>query len=312
MPAILSIGDGLGKAWFVSPDILTDPAVPSVGDEVYVTAWVTNSGDELAENTHVAFYWAEPATQIIIGDSVLPVGVSHGATRIGVSIISVPPLGDPSGNVKPAKTAKPWIPTGVNGLHKCLVAVAWSPVEAPGIRLDYDPGNAIYPLPLGYLFDPLSHTQIAQKNVNLLRENFTIVGTARPRVTSSHFFVHAFGKNKHAHLSVEFSRDVDHRVLAQSGLRDVLPAKENVVNVQLSLDPKSEGVMRSPSHGQRELEVRIPPGTSLPIFVSITAEHLPQNTYQMVNVVERIEGKVVGGVSYLVVNAEHHCSDTVQ
>ena len=44
--------------------------------------------------------------------------------------------------------------------------------------------------------------------------------------------------------------------------------------------------------------------STLPVFVTLEAGELPPDSYQLIHVVERSEGKLLGGVSYLVVNTK--------
>jgi len=113
-------------------------------------------------------------------------------------------------------------------------------------------------------------------------------------------FVNAVGRTeKLAQLTIEFGNAVNESALVQLGLHDVRPARKEVVNSALSREPHCNE--RPDPKGSRELEVQVPRGTSVPLFVTIHAEHLAKREYQVVRIVERVNGKIVGGVSYLVV-----------
>ena len=205
------------------------------------------------------------------------------ATAIGSAFVDLAP-----NDTQEVLCLVPWVPVIVNHGHECLLAVAHGGGDTNPIP---------DPLPKGYPFDPPAHDQIAQLNLGVLGAGF--------HAGSFAVFVNATGRTeKLARLAVEFGGAVNERVLAQVGLHDLRPAQKNVVNVALSREARS--YERPDPKSLHEVEVRVPRGTSVPIFVEIHAEHLPQREYQAVRIVERVDGKVVGGVSYLVANGRRH------
>ena len=277
MSTHLLIQDGPLPQWWVSPDIWVVPGSdpnglpgsPIAGKPAYLWARVSNIGNIAANGTRVDFYWANPSAQVVVGV----------ATKIGSAFVDLNP-----GDTQDVLCLVPWVPVIVNGGHECVLAVAHGPGDTNPIP---------DPLPNGYPFDPPSHDQIAQLNLSVL-EAAMLMAPLSINVT-------AIGRSeKRAHLAVEFGREIDERVLANLGLRDLRPAQENPVEVFLSHEPRC-GEYPDP-HGEKELEVHVARGTWVPVYVAIYARNLGHNEYQLVHIVERNAGKIVGGVSYLVVN----------
>ncbi len=279
MPVHLMIHDSPLPQWWLSPDIWvvpgTDPSgspgSPIAGQPAYLWARVSNTGNVAATGTRVDFYWANPSAQVVVGV----------ATQIGSAFVDLNP-----GDTQEVLCLVPWTPIIVNGGHECVLAVAHGVGDTNPIP---------DPLPNGFPFDPPSHDQIAQLNLSVLE--------ARLQPLAIH--VNAIGRTeKVARLTVEFGREVEKRVLAQLGLHDLRPAQKDVVNVTLSREPNCDE--RPKPSRQRELEVHVPRGTSVPVFAAIEAKQLGEHEYQLVHIVERVAGKIIGGVSYLVVNKRHH------
>jgi len=280
MSAHLLIHDG-SPQWWLSPDIWvvpgTDPngppGSPIAGQPAYLWARVSNIGNVAAKGIRVDFYWANPSAQMVVGV----------ATQVGSAFVDLDP-----GDTQEVLCLAPWSVVIVNGGHECVLAVAHGAGDTNSIP---------DPLPNGFPFDPPAHDQIAQLNLSVLEAG---LGQIMPLSIS----VAAMGRvDKQAHLAVEFGHEVDERVLAQLGLHDLYPAQKNVVNVTLSREPRCDE--HPDPHGQREMEVHVPRGTAVPVFVAIHAKQLEHKEYQLIHIVERIAGKMVGGVSYLVVNRHY-------
>jgi hypothetical protein len=277
MSAHLLIPDSSLPYWWVSSNIWVvpgddpngPPGSPIAGLPAYLWARVSNTGNVAAKGTRVDFYWANPSAQVVAGV----------ATKIGSAFVDLTP-----GDTQEVLCLVPWVPVIVNGGHECLLAVAHGPGDTNPIP---------DPLPNGYPFDPPSHDQIAQLNLSVL--------SAGLRGSLLSLNVNAIVRgDKHAHLAVEFGREVDERVLTQLGLHDLRPAQRNLVEVSLARKPRCDE--RPDPQGMYEMEVHVPRGTWVPVFVAINAQQLRHNEYQLVHIVERNAGKIVGGVSYLIVN----------
>lgn len=285
MPAHVLIHDG-SPQWWLSPDIWvvpgTDPngspGPPIAGAPAYLWARVSNIENAPANGTRVDFYWADPSAQVVVGV----------ATQIGSAFVDLA-----AGDTQDVLCLVPWIPVVVNDGHECVIAVA----HAPGDTIPLP-----NPLPNGYPFDPPAHDQIAQLNLSvLLAARLTM-----PLVLT----VNAIGRvDKRASLAVEFGEALDERTLEQLGLHKMRPARQRYVEVSLNREP-SCCHEQSDSHGKCELEVHVKRGTSIPIYVSLHSPNLPRGEYQLVHIVERGSERVLGGVSYVVVNKCEHEHET--
>ena len=278
MSAHLLIHDSPLPQWWVSPDIWVVPGAdpngppgsPIAGKPAYLWARVSNIGNVAANGTRVDFYWANPSAQVVVGI----------ATKIGSAFVDLDP-----GETQEVLCLVPWIPVMVNGGHECVLAVAHGAGDTNPIP---------NPLPNGFVFDPPTHEQIAQLNLSVLAASLRHAPLA--------IYVNAIGRvEKQAHLTVEFGREVDRRVLGQLGLHGLRPAEENMVEVTLQREPRCD----DQADGLRELKVQVPRGTMVPIFVAIRTKEMERNEYQLVHVIERVAGKITGGVSYVVVHRHY-------
>jgi hypothetical protein len=222
----------------------------------------------------VDFYWADPSAQVVVGT----------ANLIGSAFVDLVP-----GDTQDVLCLVPWIPVIVNDGHECVIAVA----HAPG-----DTKPLPDPLPKGYLFDPPAHDQIGQLNLSVV----PVARMSMPLVLT----VNAINRvDKRAFLEVEWGEALDERTLTQLGLHGMRPARQRYVEASLHSEPPS---CREPAaaQGKRELEVYVKRGTSIPIYISLHAPHLPDGEYQLLHVVERGAEGIRGGVSYAVSNKNGH------
>jgi hypothetical protein len=282
MAAHLLINDG--NPWWLSPDLWVvpgndpngAPGAPVAGNNAYLWARVSNSGASAALGARVDFYWANPSAQMVVGV----------ATRIGSAYADLA-----AGATQEVLCLTPWRPVIVNGGHECVVAVVHSPVDAAPLP---------DPLPNGYPFEPPLHDQVAQLNLSVLES--AMLGV--PLVV----YVNAIGRaGKKVTVSLEFGDTLDERVLANAGLRGLRPAGARQVQASLDLEARC-----GPPQGAQRLELELERGVTRAVFVNVAARALPADSYQLLHVVERSEGKLLGGVSYLVVNrdgAGQHSTD---
>jgi hypothetical protein len=276
MPAHLLINDG--SPWWLSPDIWVVPGAdpngppgsPIAGTPNYLWARVANTGNLGVSGARVDFYWANPAAAI----------TASTATFIGSAFADLPP-----GASQEVLCLVAWRPVIVNGGHECVLAV----VHGAG-----DTAPLPDPLPAGYAFDPPAHDQIAQLNLSVLE-------AAQLRLPQT-VFVTAIGRApKRARLTVELGGRVDERVLANLGLKGLAPAHGACVEVGLGRDAACHDKQARP-----ELEVAVEAHASVPVFVHLDAAKLPPRQYQLVHIIERADGRMVGGVSYVIVNTRAH------
>lgn len=283
MSAHLLIHDSAPQ-WWLSPDIWVvpgndpngPPGSPIAGTPAYLWARVSNLGNVAANGTRIDFYWANPSAQMVVGV----------ATPIGSAYADLAP-----GDTQEVLCLVPWKPVIVNGGHECVLAVA----HGPG-----DDNPLPDPLPNGYAFDPPKHDQIAQLNLGVVAPGMMGMPLA--------VMVNAIGReDKRVTVSVDIGGKLDERTLAQLGYPKLQPARERHVQATLSLEARC-CAQHDPT-GKHTLEVHVPRGRSLPVFVTLHADQLPHDQYQLVHVTERRGDTLLGGVSYLVVPSPRHTDE---
>ena len=280
MPAHLLIQDGAAPYWWTSPDIWVvpgndpngAPGSPVAGHNAYVWARVANTGNLAAKGARVDFYWANPAAQVAVGV----------ATPIGCAFVDLDP-----GQSQEVLCLVPWMPVIVNGGHECVLAVAHASVDA----------NALPdPLPTGYVFDPPAHDQIAQLNLSVL--------TAARAMAPMALMVSAVGRrDKQALLRIHLGGELDQRTLANLGLRGVKPVRTPAARAGLALQAQCCAPDADP--GAQELKLHVARATSVPVFVTVQADAIEPGHYQLIHVIEEVDGRIVGGVSYVLANHTH-------
>ena len=87
---------------------------------------------------------------------------------------------------------------------------------------------------------------------------------------------------------------------ANLGLRGLRPAKKPAVEV--GLDHERRCVGEKDPIGKGKLELRVPRGTSAPVYGAVRAKNLAKDEYQLVQIVERDKDKVVGGFALVVIS----------
>ena len=280
MSSHLIIHDSPNPYWWNSPDIWVvvgaDPngsaGQPVVGQASFVWARVTNGGPSSASETRVDFYWGNPAAQMVIGT----------VTAIGSAFVDLAP-----GNTQDVLCLVPWMPTFVNGGHECVIAVAHG---------SDDQNPLPDPLPVGFQLDPPSHEQVAQLNLSVVPASMQA-----PLAV----MVHATARmDRRAVLSVEAGGEIEPETLERLGLGKLRPSAGHAIRGSLHREP----VCGKLAEGDDRIEIDVPKGTSAPVFVSLDAPRLEHGHYQLVHVVERFQGAIVGGVTYVVVNPAKEAS----
>ena len=275
MSAHLIIEDG--QPWWDSTDIWVvpgndpngPPGAPVAGTANYLWGRVHNTGDSASNGVRVDFYWADPSGQIAVG----------AATQIGSAFADLPP-----GATQEVLCLVPWVPVIVNGGHECLLAVA----HGPG---DINPLPD--PMPSGFLFQPTLHEQIAQRNVTVVlaarrAQLLTIAVGALPRET------------KKVELQLEYGGELPERLLATLGLERWQPAREAHLIAGLARTPHCNG----DTPGEQKLALDVPRGKALAVYLSVRAQALPPRQYALLRVLESQEGKLMGGITYIVTDQE--------
>ena len=278
MSVKLLIQDG-NPYWYLSTDIWVVPGsdpngargTPVAGQPAYLWALVTNNGFDEAKGVRVDFYWANPALQVLRST----------ATLVGSAFADIA-----AGGSQEVLCLVRWIPVIVNGGHECLVAVA------------NHPGDPL-PNPLPNEFDPPTYPQVAQKNLTVI---------AATMLTSLHAITIAGWRRteKAVVVTAEVGGELDEAALAGLGLKNLRPAKDKHVDVGLDLQSRCMGD-KEPL-GSNQLELRVPPGTSMAVYASIRSKALGKDEYQLVHIIERSSDRILGGIGFVVVAApeENH------
>jgi hypothetical protein len=269
--ATLEIRDG-NPDWYLSSDIWvvpgTDPTAPAgrpvAGQSAYVWAHVHNLGDNDALGGRVDFYWANPALQVLRSNT----------TIIGSSNVDLP-----AGGAQDVLCLAPWVPSVVNGGHECLVAV----VNHPNDPLPTPPPND---------FNPPAYHQVAQKNLTVLPAGahaaqliLTVFGLARA--------------SKEVRVVAAVGGELDGLSLARLGLKGYAATSDDAVEV--GLDSRRRCVGSSDPIGSKQLELRVERGTSAAVHLSVRAEGLAKDEYQLVRVTEQSGDSLLGGFAAVVV-----------
>lgn len=264
-----------GNPWYFSPDIWVvpgsdpsgAPGQPIAGQGAYLWARVGNTGSTDANGVRVDFYWANPALQV----------TRSNATFVGSAYADVA-----AGGSQEALCLVPWTPVIVNGGHECLVAVA------------NHPGDPL-PSPLPDAFDPPSYRQVAQKNLTVLVASMhamtlplTISGLQR--------------SEKHVRISAEAGGELDDLTLETLGLRGLRPARKSSVEVGLGREPRCLG--EKDPVGKDRVDIRLARGETAGIHVALRVKGIESHEYAVVNIVERSQDRVLGGLGLVVVSAD--------
>jgi hypothetical protein len=101
-------------------------------------------------------------------------------------------------------------------------------------------------------------------------------------------------------VTTEVGGELDARTLANLGLRGLQPARKKAVEV--GLDHHQRCVGEKDPIGKAKLELRVPRGTSAPVYAAVRAKNLAKDEYQLVHLVERSEDKVIGGLAFVMVS----------
>ncbi len=277
MSAHLIIEDGQ-PWWWDSADIWVvpgndpngPPGAPIAGTTNYLWGRVHNTGNSASNGVRVDFYWADPSGQIAVG----------AATQIGSAFADLPP-----GATQEVLCLVPWIPVIVNGGHECLLAVA----HGPG---DINPLPD--PLPNGFPFQPTLHEQIAQRNVTVVlaarrAQLLAITVAALPRA------------GKKVELQLDYGGELPARLLATVGLDRWQPAKEIRLEAGLARTPHCNG----DGPGEQQLTLEVPRGQALAAYLNLRADALPARQYALLRVLETQDGKVMGGITYIVIDLDN-------
>jgi hypothetical protein len=272
MPIQLEISDGV-PYWWDSPDIWVvpgndpngDPDQPVAGQPAFLWAQVQNIGNQNASGAQVNFYWSNPAAGVLRSNSTL----------VGSAFVDLGP-----GETKDVLCVIPWIPVIVNDGHECVVAEV------------IHTGDPL-PAPVPDAFDPPTYRQVAQKNLNVLAMSLNMMIRAiqigaPPR------------EDRRLRIGIERGEQLDKKLLARLGLARHRFAPRAQVTAWLSHNSDCEPAEKKPPES---VTYDVKRGTVAAVFLKVMPAKLDADTYAVLRVVARSGEKVMGGVTYVLVNA---------
>jgi hypothetical protein len=277
MGVALVIRDG-SPNWWESPDIWVvpgpdpngAPGTPVVGQQAFLWANVSNQGDVDVSQVQVDFWIADPSMQIRKSTS----------NHIGTAFADVA-----AGSTQAVLCLVPWNVALVNGGHECALVEASSPA------------NPLSPPPADPdVLDAPTYPQIAQKNLSVA----LMMGMPRRELILS---VNAGDRtDKKVDVKVEVGGEISKELLQLLGIR----AGRNVGTKLVGAVVSHHSLCGSPATGDRHsLKVHAPRGTSVPVYLNITASRrLEGDEYAIVRVVETEQDRLLGGLSVVVMEGE--------
>lgn len=264
--------------WWESPDIWVVPGTgpggvpgtPVVGMSAYLWATVRNEGDQDVSQVQVDFWVANPSLQIR----------KSTANHIGTAFADIA-----AGGSQDVLCLVPWMVTLVNGGHECVVVEASSPAD-PLSPPPADPD----------VLDASTYPQIAQRNLSVA----VVSGMARSEIV----LTVSAGARADKTVAVEAGEGqaLSAELLASLGLgarRYVGPGRISAGLSDHSLCGQ-DGAKALPT-----LRLAVPRGTSAAAYLNVAARApLSPEEYAVVKVSEFDQGRVIGGLSVVIVPAE--------
>ncbi|MNN65479.1 hypothetical protein D3C81_1809850 [compost metagenome] len=102
-------------------------------------------------------------------------------------------------------------------------------------------------------------------------------------------------------LQIEYGGELPERLLATLGLERWQPARDARLVAGLVRTPHCNG----DAPGEQKLVLEVPRGQAQAVYLSVRAEALPPRQYALLRVLETRDGKVMGGVTYVVTDLEN-------
>lgn len=270
MAAHLEIEDG-NPVW-LSPDIWVVPGQdpeastgsPIRGQSNFVWVRVHNKGSIDFENVRVSTFWADPSTTVLRST----------ATPIGYAFVDLA-----VGETKDVLVLTPWVPMPGQPAHVCLLAEAIHPADP-------------LPSPPPDEFQVAQQRQVAQRNVTVV--NLVVGGMVILPLT---FGAPQRSSGRRINLQImEDQEGVSRQLLDSLGIRDMVPARGGLVQVQFVASERCESQDGSPS-----IEINLNPGELTATYIQISAKEAFDG-YATIHVVQELEGKMIGGVTYVVIS----------
>jgi len=275
----LVIRDG-SPNWWESPDIWVVPGpdpngvpgTPVVGQTAYLWANVSNQGDVDVSQVQVDFWIADPSMQIRKSTS----------NHIGTAFADIAAKA-----TQQVLCLVPWNVSLINGGHECAVVEASSPAD-PLSPPPADPD----------VLDAPTYPQIAQKNLSVA----LMMGMSRRELILS---VNAGPRaDKNVDVKVEVGGEISKELLLSLGIR----AGRSVGTKRIGAVVSHRSLCGSPASGEHHaLKVHAPRGTSVPVYLNITAsQRLEADEYAVVRVMETEQDRLLGGLSVVVMEGQEN------
>ena len=232
--------------------------IPTIDSTGYVWARVYNLTDRPVKDAEVKFWFCGPGSRLLRAQSV----------RIGGSFVDV----GTNPNFEDVLCVTPWTPRFDKAVHGCLMA---------------EVQHWLDPYPEADVFDASTYTQIGQRNISLHKlgdtpwqRSFDVPAAGNEVATSN------------LSLAILSAPPADF-----SGLRASLGLPPQV---QFEGTPFLEAglALSATSNPNSNLQLKVPSGTATKVYVSVRKKAAKPNALQLVQVVERINGVVVGGLTY--------------
>ncbi|WP_405246533.1 hypothetical protein [Cellulophaga sp. Asnod2-G02] len=272
-----------GNTWWLSPDIWvvpsTDPndppGVPVAGTTNYVWGRIKNKGETSVENVRVNFYWSNPATGVLRSNSSL----------IGSAFVS---LG--ANEEKEILCINAWRPTIVNDGHECLVAEA--------IHFS-DP----LPPPLPDAFNPPRYEQIAQRNLEVIELSEMMKFVMLPIQVSADN-----RSNKIVTIKIEEAKKIDDELMTYLVNYHQIPKhlklKQQLTSLGLAKAEDAKKICENVKT-YTELNLELSKDTACKIFLAMEKKEKTEEGFQLIHVTEHSDGKLLGGISFIVYSTNH-------
>jgi len=245
------------------------PGVPVAGQSAYLWARVRNDGDTDVSAAQVDFWIANPSLQIR----------KSTATHIGSAYVDVPAAGS-----QDVLCLVPWHVTFLNGGHECAVVEVSSPAD-PLAPTPADPD----------VLDAPAYRQIAQRNLSVIN---VMARAGAHRMIGVNAGSRA---DKEVEIAVHVGGELSREQLALLGLEGKRHAGERRLTAQLSRGPQSA----EPRAREGKLQLTVPRGTSVPVYVELSAaEGLGPDEYAVIHVTEHAHGRVIGGYTTVAVRGD--------
>jgi hypothetical protein len=271
MSVELEIPDG-SPNWWASPNIWTVPGddpggaqgMPIVGEPCFLYARVTNNGSTAVQNAAVRFYWANPS-----------VGFDRTtANHVGDANVSLDP-----GETQDVLCLVPWMPTFVNGGHECVLAEAFDSVSDP--------------LPASPDFNVPTDRHVSQRNLSVVMAAKNMMFSLSFQVCNNQRTARTFQistrpgsieelKELLPHLGRSFQQPGKGAIKLHGFVAKPCPEEEDLRHAKQTVD-----------------RIEVKPNTCKGLSVAGKLE----GEAALLHVVQMADGKEVGGLSVLVVQA---------